>query len=400
MQIVLLDQSEIATQLLPFTYTRPVSEIRIGIMTLAEKWAHFLGEKPTYATSEHLREKFPNISGGDKLFVASHIVANEELSKAIKVLNYNEALVQEGRLLAVRCDGKKISALENNELSGFHLISYKGSIISIEHPWHIFQHNGASIRADYDLLTKGKKSELIIDPYTRVYNPAQVFVSEGVDIKAAILNAESGPIFIGKGAVIQEGAIIKGPFALGESSTVNMGAKIRGDVTIGPHCKVGGEVSNTVFFGYSNKGHDGFLGNSVIGEWCNLGADTNASNLKNNYANVKVWSYGKNKFVDTGLQFCGLLMGDHSKTGINTMLNTGTVVGVSANIFGDGFPRTLIPSFAWGGAAGFSTFKLDKVEEVARAVMARRSIEFSSVDQRLLEHLFSATAQYRSWEKK
>jgi UDP-N-acetylglucosamine diphosphorylase/glucosamine-1-phosphate N-acetyltransferase len=400
MQIVLLDQTEIATQLLPFTYTRPISEIRVGIMTLAEKWAHFLGEKPSYATSQHLQEKYPNQISGDNLFLASNTVANADLASAAKVLKNNEALVADGQLLAARCSEDKVEALKNNGLSGFQQISYEGSVISIEHPWHIFQHNGACIRADFALLTKGKKSEEIIDPYTRVYNPAQVFVSEGVDIKAAILNAEAGPIYIGKGAVIQEGAIIKGPFALGESSYVNMGAKIKGDVTIGPHCKVGGEVSNSVFFGYSNKGHDGFLGNSVIGEWCNLGADTNASNLKNNYANVKVWSYGKNKFVDTGLQFCGLLMGDHSKSGINTMFNTGTVVGVNANIFGDGFPRTLIPSFAWGGAAGFSTFKLDKAEEVAKAVMARRNLELSAVDQRLLEHVFNATAQYRTWEKK
>ncbi|MCR9081276.1 MAG: glucose-1-phosphate thymidylyltransferase, partial [Cyclobacteriaceae bacterium] len=231
------------------------------------------------------------------------------------------------------------------------------------------------------------------------YSPENIFIEEGAVIRASILNAEGGPIYIGKNTEIQEGSLIRGPFALCEGSTVNMGAKLRGDTTIGPHSKVGGEVSNSVIFGYSNKGHEGFLGNSVIGEWCNLGADTNTSNLKNNYAPVKLWDYIRGGFTNTGLQFCGLMMGDHSKCGINTMFNTGTVVGVGANIFGDGFPRNFIPSFAWGGAAGFSTFQFPKFLQTAQAVMQRRKVELGEKDQEMLQKVFDFSKNYRIWEK-
>ncbi|HEY9117811.1 MAG TPA: glucose-1-phosphate thymidylyltransferase, partial [Roseivirga sp.] len=200
-------------------------------------------------------------------------------------------------------------------------------------------------------------------------------------------------------AQVHEGAIISGAFALCESSHVNMGAKIKGDTTIGPHSKVGGEIGNSVIFGYSNKGHEGYMGNSVLGEWCNLGADTNTSNLKNNYAMVKLWDYATGRFADTGLQFCGLMMGDHSKCGINTMFNTGTVVGVGANIFGAGYPRNFVPSFSWGGATGFVTFQLRKFAEVAEAVMHRRHMEYDQVEQDIIKHVFDTSAAYRIWEK-
>jgi UDP-N-acetylglucosamine diphosphorylase/glucosamine-1-phosphate N-acetyltransferase len=269
----------------------------------------------------------------------------------------------------------------------------------LQKTWNNFQFNGSEIKKDFELITAGRKSAEINDPYTRVYSSENIFIEEGANIKAAILNAENGPIYIGKNTEIQEGAIIRGPFALCEGSTINMGAKLRGDTTVGPHSKVGGEVSNAVIFGYSNKGHEGFLGNSVIGEWCNLGADTNTSNLKNNYAPVKLWDYTKGGFANTGLQFCGLMMGDHSKCGINTMFNTGTVVGVGSNIFGDGYPRNFIPSFAWGGAAGFSTFQFPKFEEVAIAVMGRRKIAWTPEDKEILSRIFETSASYRIWEK-
>jgi UDP-N-acetylglucosamine diphosphorylase/glucosamine-1-phosphate N-acetyltransferase len=266
--------------------------------------------------------------------------------------------------------------------------------------WRIFQFNPEQIRLDYALITSGKKSSGIQDKHTIVYNESNIFVEEGVSIRAAILNAEDGPIYLGKNSIVQEGAIIKGPFALCEGSTVGMGSKMRGDTTVGPHSKVGGEISNSVIFGYSNKGHDGFIGNTVIGEWCNLGADTNTSNLKNNYENVKLWNYAKGGFTDTGLQFCGLMMGDHSKCGINTMFNTGTVVGVSANIFGDGFPRNFIPSFSWGGANGFTTYQIKKAYETAQKVMERRKVVLDDIEKEILANIFELTTAYRVWDKK
>ena len=270
----------------------------------------------------------------------------------------------------------------------------------ITQPWEIFGHNREQIIADFALLTDGRTSADITDPHTIVYGRENLFIEEGASIRAAIINAEDGPVYIGKNAQIHEGAIIKGAFSLGESSHVNMGAKIKGDTTIGPHSKVGGEISNAVIFGFTNKGHDGFLGNSVIGEWCNLGADTNTSNLKNNYASVKLWSYSNNRFANTGLQFCGLMMGDHAKCGINTMFNTGTVVGVGSNIFGAGFPRNFVPSYAWGGASGFTTFQLRKFYEVAAAVMQRRGLELDDIEKNILSTIFDNTTPNRVWENK
>jgi UDP-N-acetylglucosamine diphosphorylase/glucosamine-1-phosphate N-acetyltransferase len=274
-------------------------------------------------------------------------------------------------------------------------IIYNNAITLIDQPWKIFQYNASQIKSDFAFITRGRESAGVLDRHTKTYGTENIFVEEGADIKAAILNAESGPIYIGKNAVVQEGSIIRGSFALCEGATVNMGAKMRGDSTVGPYCKVGGEVSNSVLFGYSNKGHDGFLGNSVLGEWCNLGADTNASNLKNNYDQVKLWSYAKKGFISTGQQFCGLMMGDHSKCGINTMFNTGTVIGVSANIFGDGYPRNFIPSFSWGGAAGFITHQLSKVYETAERVMSRRQVELTETDKEILKYIFDTTEEIK-----
>jgi UDP-N-acetylglucosamine diphosphorylase/glucosamine-1-phosphate N-acetyltransferase len=302
--------------------------------------------------------------------------------------------------------GDTVLAARIAKASGFSVENIEGEAVEFEgearlitQPWHLFQHNGEQIRADFARITEGKTSRGIQDKHTIVYGEENIFVEKGAKIRAAILNAEDGPIYIAKGAQVHEGAIIKGPFALCEGSHVNPGGKMRGDSTVGPHSKVGGEVSNSVIQGYSNKGHEGFLGNSVLGEWCNLGADTNNSNLKNNYAPVKLWSYQKEGFANTGLQFCGLIMGDHSKCGINTMFNTGTVVGVSANIFGAGFPRNFVPSFSWGGAVGFTTYKLKTAFEVAQRVMERRSLNLEEADQQILEHIFSSTATYRNWEK-
>lgn len=392
MNIVLFDEPSIRTQLLPFTFTRPVASIRVGIVTITEKWQHYLSEA-SFLTEAYLAEKFPIKPASNNLLINGALCPDDQVVKVIQLLPINTALVKQGKVLAVHSN-----TLDWNSASATQ--EYAGEVVMIDRVWKIFQHNAQQIRADYQRITGGRKSAPITDKHTHTYNEDQIFLEEGVTVRAAVLNAEDGPIYLGKNSAVHEGALIKGPFALCEGSHVNMGGKMRGDTTIGPFSKVGGEIGNSVIFGYSNKAHDGFLGNSVLGEWCNLGADTNTSNLKNNYENVKIWNYAKGGFHDTGLQFCGLMMGDHSKCGINTMFNTGTVVGVSANIFGDGFPRTFIPSFAWGGASGFTTFQLNKAFETASKVMARRNKQLDDVEKNILKHVFEQSQQNRIWEKK
>ncbi len=383
MDIALFDSPEIRIQLLPFTYTRPVAEIRVGILTITEKWQK-RGFSCGFVTQDYLQTKFPSNSA--ELKVNGALCPNDDLVSAIKVLSSGEELVSNGISLAKHGDGGS-------------QVEFEGDFTLIQHTWEIFSKNRNQIIADYDLITAGRNSQEITDPHTIVYGKENLFVEEGAKIRAAIINAENGPVYIGKNAQVHEGSIISGAFALCEGSHVNMGAKIKGDTTVGPHSKVGGEIGNSVIFGYSNKGHEGYMGNSVIGEWCNLGADTNTSNLKNNYAMVKLWDYASGRFANTGLQFCGLMMGDHSKCGINTMFNTGTVVGVGANIFGAGYPRNFIPSFSWGGATGFVTFQLRKFAEVAEAVMHRRHKEYDKTEQDIIQQVFDASAAYRIWEK-
>ncbi len=395
MNLVLFDDPATRTNLLPFTYTRPISKIRVGILTIHEKWEKRLGTTASFLTESYLQKKFPAKAAFDNLFINAAWCPDDKAVEQVKVLMQGEILVKDNTILAL-----KSSEMSLPDLTKSTPKVLSAEITLIDQPWKIFQHNASQLRLDFNLITAGRKSAGVQDKHTIVYGEQNIFVEEGVHIRAAVLNAEDGPIYLGKNSVVQEGALIKGPFALCEGSTVNMGGKMRGDSTIGPHSKVGGEISNSVIFGYSNKGHDGFIGNTVIGEWCNLGADTNTSNLKNNYENVKLWSYGKGGFADTGLQFCGLMMGDHSKCGINTMFNTGTVVGVSANIFGDGFPRNFIPSFAWGGASGFTTFQVKKAFETAEKVMERRKIKLEDADKEILTKVFELSAANRIWEKK
>ena len=395
MNVALFDHPQIRQQLLPFTYTRPVAEIRMGILTITEKWQHYLGKQVSHITQDYLTNKFPGPGESTNLWVINGSVCPDaNLVAAIDALELNHSLIQNEILLAA-----KVSAYTNLEaLHELPSSAYVNELTIISRPWHIFKEAGEQIRADYKLLTDNRQSAVIADKHTVVYNAQNIFLEEGVDIKAAILNAENGPIYLGKNSTVEEGAIIRGPFALGEESTVNAQARMRGDISIGPKCKVGGEVSNSIIFGHSNKGHDGFLGNSVLGEWCNIGAGTNTSNLKNDYTPVKVWDYAKNGFINTGEQFCGLMMGDHSKCAINTMFNTGTIIGVAANIFGAGFPRTLIPSFSWGGHAGFSTFRPNKVKEMAKVSMARRNGLFDAEEERIMNYLFDETEKFRTWE--
>ncbi|MGK7392523.1 MAG: GlmU family protein [Candidatus Cyclobacteriaceae bacterium M2_1C_046] len=393
MNLILFDQKEIKAALLPLTFTRPVGNLRVGILTIAEKWEKHFEKEASYFTEHYLSDKYPLRSTDDNIMINGAICPDEPLVEKIKALDTHESLVKGNIIIAGRGGESQIPD------SGYINKEYDGKITLIDRPWKIFKSNAAEIKKDFKLITKGRKSAEITDPHTIIYNKENVFVEEGAVIRAAVLNADPGPIYIGKNARVEEGAIIRGSFALCEGSYVNIGAKMRGDSTIGPYSKVGGEVSNSVIQGYSNKGHDGFIGNSVIGEWCNLGADTNTSNLKNNYADVRLWDYSSGRFANTGETFCGLIMGDHSKCGINTMFNTGTVVGVSANIFGAGFPRNFIPSFAWGGSGGFTTYEMSKVYEVAEIVMARRQKEFNEQEKAILQHIFDATAQYRYWEK-
>ncbi|MAZ55354.1 MAG: glucose-1-phosphate thymidylyltransferase [Flavobacteriales bacterium] len=370
--------------LLPLTYTRPVSEIRIGILTITKKWEHFFNTKFSFYTEDYLQQKFSLITEEDNLWVNGSICPDTNLVSAIKSLSNNQCLKQNDTLIAYR--SKK--SIPSN------VILYEDNFMQISQLWHIFEYNDDCIKSDFKLITEGRISELISET-NACTNPENIFLEEGAKVEHAILNASTGPIYVGKNAQIMEGCIVRGPLAMCENSVLKMGAKIYGATTLGPYCKVGGEVNNSVFMGYSNKSHDGFLGNSVIGEWCNLGADTNNSNLKNNYAEVKLWNYPSERFINTGLQFCGLVMADHSKCGINTMFNTGSVVGVSANIYGTGFPRNFVSSFLWGGSSGYVTYRLNKVFEVAEKVMQRRAVDFNQVEKDILAKVFELTKSYR-----
>ncbi|HPK10438.1 MAG TPA: GlmU family protein [Saprospiraceae bacterium] len=389
--------------LLPLTYTRPICELRIGILTIKEKWEALLHGKGSYITQDYLSEKFGLIIEDDNYLINSTLLPNPELLELIYKLEINEVLTYNDELLVGRLSKNQMNNLgkgyEGEKLAGIDISNRPEIIKNISKPHHIFSCNASEIERDFELLTKNRTSQPIPDHVLVLGDRSKIFIEEGAIIHNHSLNATKGSIYIGKNAELMEGSMLQGPISIGEGSTVKMGAKMYGETTIGPHCKVGGEVGNSVLMGYSNKGHDGYLGNSVLGEWCNLGADTNNSNLKNNYSEVKLWSYDTEKFELTGLQFCGLIMGDHSKTGINTMFNTGTVVGVSANIFGDGYPRNFIPSFSWGGSSGFKTYKVEQMLDVAATVMKRRSIDLEEMDKKILEYVYYHSAIYRTWEK-
>ena len=389
MNYILFDGT-VRNQLLPFTYTRPVADIRVGILTIREKWEKFLGFTTSTITEEYLSHKFPMVEFEQNIMINASFLPNEELVAMIQNLSENQAIICDEEILAFfTTEGQ-----EEVDFESYEVFDVDCDYVRIENTWDIFAKNGVAIQADFDLLTKDRISEPVPEG-VQCISRENIFIEEGAKVLFSSLNASSGPIYIGKEAEVMEGCSVRGPFALCENATLKMGAKIYGATTVGPHSKVGGEVNNSVIFGFSNKGHDGFLGNSVIGEWCNLGADSNNSNLKNNYAEVRLWNYETENFARTGLQFCGLMMGDHSKCGINTMFNTGTVVGVSANVFGGGFPRNFIPSYSWGGSSGFTAYLTKKAFEVAEVVMARRGIEFSDHDVNILTHVFEETAKYR-----
>lgn len=376
--------------LLPFTFTRPVADILIGILTIRQKWELYLGSTTTTLTEEYLSEKFPMVEMEQNVMINASFLPTPNLVEIIQNLGSNQAVFKGEEVIAFFTNEEQ----EEVDFEAYEIIEYQDDCLTVEHTWDIFSKNSAALRADFELLTQDRKSQPI-PKSVNVIAPENIFIEEGAKLEFVTLNAATGPIYIGKNAEIMEGTVIRGPFALCEGAGVKMAAKIYGATTVGPYSKIGGEVNNSVLFAYSNKGHDGFLGNSVLGEWCNIGADSNNSNLKNNYEEVKLWDYETEGFTKTGLQFCGLMMGDHSKCGINTMFNTGTVIGVSTNIFGSGFPRNFVPSFSWGGAAGFATYTTKKAFETAKLVMSRRNVDFDEKEQAILEHVFEETKKWR-----
>ena len=390
MNVILFDQEQSWKNLLPLTYTRPVSEIRIGILTIKEKWDLELNTVCSYLTKSYLNHKFPLKEETNSLFINGSLCPNTSLRDEIKKLKPQQVLLKNNVILALVGTSKDLNAIHAIEK-----IEFSGEVLAVKNVWDIFQKNGDALKLDFELLTKNKKSQALSNSVTVIGDKNLVFLEEGSKAEACILNTTAGPIYLAKDAEIMEGSVVRGPFSLGEHSALKLSTKVYGPTTIGPHCKVGGEVNNSVIFGYTNKAHDGFLGNSVIAEWCNLGADTNNSNLKNNYGNVKLFNYAQSKMVDSSLQFCGLIMGDHSKSGINTMFNTGTVVGIAANIYGGGFPDTHIPSFSWGGSEGFEIYRLEKLFETAEKVFERRSLKFNTTEKEILTSVFNQTKEFR-----
>lgn len=390
MRILLFDD-HLRDRFLPLAFTRPVGLLRTGILTQQESWANFLGKRPSFITSHELADLYPAVIEKENLFINARWLVFSAYRQDIDALNLGEALVYDGVVLAAKCNAQEARLWRKNLEAPKSLkrITYNKegdgeAAVLLQHVTDLFSTLKSSIESDFRQVTYGRISEAIDSSVTVLGDPDKVFIEPGAQVEACYLNTRGGPIYIGANTQVMEGAVLYGPLALAENVTIRALARITGPTTIGPHSKIAGEVSNSIIQGYSNKAHDGFLGNSILGEWCNLGADTNTSNLKNNYGEVKLWSYEVFDFVASGLTFCGLIMGDHSKCSINTMFNTGTTVGVSANIFGSGFPPKFIPSFAWGGADGFENYALDKALETAERVLARRNLSMTEKERRLL----------------
>lgn len=400
MNLILFDDDS-RDKLLPLSYTRPVCEFRVGILRIREKWELSLNAKASYITQEYLAKKYPIHIEDQNLVINGALLPNQKLIELFSHLESNQAVIYNGELLAANLDREQFKNLEDDlpisELSGYD-ISADHSVSLVDRLWKIYTLNAEELKKDFDLITRNRTTQPISHSNT-IIGTGSIFLEEGAKVEASILNTNEGPIYIGKDAEVMEGAMIRGGFALCENAKVKMGTKIYGATTVGPWSKVGGEVNNSVLFGFSNKGHDGYMGNSVLGEWCNIGADTQTSNLKNNYTEVKLWDYKSGRFEKTGQQFCGLIMADHAKSGISIMFNTGTTVGVASNIFGTGYPRNFIPSFAWGSQKGYETYRLDKAFETMERVMLRRNKVLDEKDKEIISHIFENSSQYRSWEK-
>lgn len=393
MAIILFDDNAYQT-LLPLTYTRPVADIRIGIVTIAQKWATYLKQGYSFQTQDYLQAKFPLQIAAENLFINGSVCPDDGLLEAIDKLRSGESLLKDDLLIAVRLGESDAREFNYDDTKQYKSVNYTGDFVRISYPEDIFKNNDTELRKDFKLITKGRTSATLSS--TNVFIGDDFFAEEGAEAECSTFNSKSGPIYLAKETSVWEGSHIRGAFALCNHSQVKMGSKVYGATTVGPYCRIGGEVNNSVLWGYSSKGHEGFLGNAVLGEWCNIGADSNNSNLKNNYAEVKLWDYATQRFRKTGMMFCGLIMADHAKCGINTMFNTGTIVGVSANVFGAGYPRNFIPDFAWGGAQGYEVYSLKKAFETAEKVFERRENRcFDETEQNILEKVFELTEPYR-----
>ena len=403
MHNIILFDTDSRARLLPLTATRPIAELRVGILTLREKWERRLHAPVSYITQDYLSPKYPLQVGDTNLIIAGDLFPTPSLLDEISKLKVNEALLDvDNSLIAALIDEYQMEALVNSteitEIEGREMPK-SVELRRIEHLWDLTQLNDKALREDFDLITNGRKSQPL-GKDNRHVGEYPLFIEEGAQVYCSNLNTSQGPIYIGRNAEVMENSSLRGPIAICSGAQVKMGAKIYGPTTIGSNCRVGGEVARSIMLANSNKGHDGFLGDSVLGEWCNMGADSNNSNLKNNYSEVKLWSYPNERFVPTGSQFVGLFMGDHSKCGINTMFNTGTVVGVFANVYGAGYPRNFIPDFSWGGAeGGYRSYRFDEACKTAETVMARRGVVFTDLDKSILYNVYDQTFSFRGWEK-
>lgn len=395
--IILFDLPAVRENLLPLSYTRPIADFLVGITTLRKKWESFLAGEFSYSTVGYLSEKYPMKAAEENLFIASNIIATEQLARRLVSLEPGEVLMADtmaGQRVLVGFKGgaNRLDEVIHSMPAG---IVYEEKVDAINYVYDIFLLNGRQIEADFDVLTAGREGQSIPRSNTVIGDPERIYIESGAIVEGVVLNASHGPIYVGRHVEIMEGSCLRGPIALGEHSTVNMGTRIYPGTSLGPWCKVGGELNNVVIFGFTNKAHDGFLGNAVIGEWCNLGAGCVASNLKNDYTEIKLWNYPSHRFLRTGLQFCGLIMADHSKAGINTMFNTATVVGVGVNIHGSGFPRNFIASFSEGGPSGFTDLPMEKFFDIAKRMMARRGRSLSAADNRIFHAIRELAENYK-----
>ena len=391
MNYILFDDATTRSNLKPLTFTRPTADLRVGITTIREKWDSYLNAKTSTLTENYLEKKFPTIKKANNVLIDGSVIPNADLVEQVKKLKVNQAISCGDTIVAYRLDAEGLEGNSEGTSESMEEIEFSGDLIKVNYLWDLFLLNDELIRKDFLRLTKGRKSQKINKTNIIIGDEKQIFIEKGAKIEGAVLNAETGPIYIGENAEIMEGARIRGPFAMNENAVVKMGASVYGATTIGPYAKVGGEVENVIFIGFSNKPHEGFLGNSVVGEWCNIGAGTNSSNLKNTYDEINIWSYTWETFEKTGQQFCGLFMGDHTKVAIQTSFNTGTIIGVGANIFGHGLQRNFIPSFTWGG----KQYDVNKAIEVAERMYERRGKTFDKTEADILKRIFKITHAYR-----
>lgn len=399
MRNIILFDNDTRDHLLPFTFTKPACEIRLGIFTIREKWEHWLEGSSSYITVDYLSEKYDITISEHNYLINGSLIPSKELCTQILEMEEGEAMLKGGELLAAVLNKDQFERLMTDsveELSSFEVENFP--IEKLNNVWDIFLLNDSAIRSDFEWLTEGRTSAPLSST-NRVIGDHNLFLEEGTKAECAVFNTSDGPIYLGSDSEVMEGVTIRGPFVLGEGSIVKMGAKIYGGTTIGPDCVVGGEIKNSVLFANSNKSHEGYLGNSVIGEWCNLGADTNCSNMKNNWSDIKIWNYVSGDFKESGQMKAGLFMGDFSMSGINTMFNTGTIVGLCCNVFGSEMSSKFIPSFSWGGGKDFNSYKPDKAFATIEKMMRSKGKFLNSEDRLLLLKVFEETAKYRFWEK-